>query len=342
MEGFSDPAGYGNAMTDSPPEAGAATRSLPVHRLEFPVDWPPEHVAAYLVAGTEPTLIDTGMAGESGRAALVAALGEFDLAIDDIAHLVLTHPHVDHLGQAGAVIEAGDPTVYVPAGVRQRFERDIDELRAAVERNARAAGLDGETLAAVVDRAAESLRRDRALLPSETVDAWIADGETLDIGGLRVEAIHTPGHQADHLCYRSTLEGERVLFSGDMAIQPFRSVAIHVGLDDGVDESIAAFYEALDRLLPLEIDRVFPGHGPVHGAYEESLNRSIASLDRLVETSLAALRDGASTAAAVADRRQGRDLVYLLPETVGALAYLEATGRAISTIDDGIRRYEPR
>lgn len=329
-------------MTDAPSDPGPPSLSLPIHRIEVPVAWPPEHVAAYLLAGPEPALVDTGMAGDRCRAALRTALEDHGLGVADIDHLVLTHPHVDHLGQASTAIEAGDPTVYVPAGVEGRFARAADDLRDAVEKNARAAGLSDEALGEVVDRSVESLRRDRSLLPPEAVDTWVADGQTIDLAGVSLEAIHTPGHQADHLCYRTTLDGERLLFSGDMAIKPFRSVAIHVGLDDGVEEGIGAYYSALDRLDDLDVDQVFPGHGPVHREFTAAVTRSERSLDRLLETCLAALRDGATTAAAVADRRQGRDLVYLLPETVGALAYLEATGRAISHLDSGTRRYDPR
>lgn len=342
MEGLSGTTGYRRSMTDSPVDTGIATRTLPVSRLEFPVDWPPGHVAAYLLTGEEPVLIDSGMAGEPGRETLLEALDEHGYPPAEIEHLVLTHPHVDHLGQAATVIEAGDPTVYAPAGVERRFSRDTDDLARAVTRNATAAGLSGDLRDSVVERATESLRRDRSLLPSDAVDAWVEDGQTVEIGDVTLRAIHTPGHQADHLCYETRFDDERVLFSGDMAIKPFRSVAIHVGLDDGVEESIGAFYRALDRLQGLEIDRVFPGHGPTHREYADSLDRSVASLDRLLETTVESLHNGATTAAEIADRRRGRELVYLLPETVGALAHLEADGRVTSHLADGVRHYQPK
>ncbi len=329
-------------MTDSSADSGVATCSFPVNRLEFPVDWPPGHVAAYLITDSEPVLIDAGMAGEPSRETLVASLDERGYAPAEIDHLVLTHPHVDHLGQAGAVIEAGDPTVYAPAGVEGRLSRDPDDLAKAVTRNATAAGLSGDQRDSVVERATASLRRDRSLLPPEVVDTWINDGQTIEVGDVALRAIHTPGHQADHLCYEAGIDDERVLFSGDMAIKPFRSVAIHVGLDDGVEESIGAFYRGLDRLQDLEIDRVFPGHGPAHREYDASLDRSVASLDRLLETTVESLHDGASTAAEVADRRSGRELVYLLPETVGALAHLEEGGRVTARLVDGVNHYDPQ
>lgn len=329
-------------MTDPSADARVATRSLPISRIEFPVDWPPGHVAAYLISGPEPVLIDSGMAGEPSRETLVDSLNEHGYVPADIDHLVFTHPHVDHLGQAGTVIEAGDPTVYAPAGVERRFSRDLDDLAGTVTRNATAAGLEGDQRDGVVERATESLRRDRSLLPPEAVDTWVEDGRTIEVGDVALRGIHTPGHQADHLCYETTIDGERVLFSGDMAIKPFRSVAIHVGLDDGVEESIGAFYRALDRLQDLEIDRVFPGHGPAHRDYADSLDRSVASLDRLLETTIESLHGGASTAADVAGRRRGRELVYLLPETVGALSHLEAGGRVTSRVANGVKYFDPK
>src|SRR4051794_37162823 len=44
-------------------------------------------------------------------------------------------------------------------------------------------------------------------------DEVIGDGHRLETGAFRLDAIHTPGHAANHLCYR--LDQENLLFSGD-------------------------------------------------------------------------------------------------------------------------------
>ncbi|WP_435078036.1 MBL fold metallo-hydrolase [Halococcus sp. AFM35] len=314
-------------------------RAVPVHRIEFDVDWPPGHVASYLIDCERPTLIDAGMPGSDAERRLREALAAIDYDLADIEQFVLTHPHVDHIGQARTVMVTADPTVYAPAGVRERFGRDTEDLAAAVRENATRAGLTGDDRDSAIEKAVESLERNRDLLPPESVDIWVEDGETLDIGGTPVGAIHTPGHQADHCCFFVDRGEERALVAGDMAIEPFRPVTLHTGLDSGVEEAIEAFYEALDRLASLDPDRVYPGHGPVHTDFGRVIERDRRSLDRMLDRTVEAL-DESRTAADIADQRAGaNDTTYILPEVVAALAHLEAAGRIEAELVDGVARY---
>jgi glyoxylase-like metal-dependent hydrolase (beta-lactamase superfamily II) len=318
-------------------------RAVPVHRIEFDVDWPPGHVVSYLIDCDEPTLVDCGMPGADCETRLRETLAGIGYDLADIDHLVLTHPHVDHIGQARTVVEAADPTVYAPAGVRERFARDADDLRRAVRENATAAGLTGDDLDGAVDMAVESLERNRDLLPAETVDVWVEGGETYDIGGTPVEVIHTPGHQADHCCFSVELGAERALVAGDMAIEPFRPVTLHAGLGRGVEDAIDAFYDALDRLERMDPDRIYPGHGPVHTDFERVIERDRRSLDRMLDRTVEQLDDDHRTAAAVAGARAGEnDSTYILPEVVAALTHLEAHGRIEADLVDGVARYHTR
>jgi glyoxylase-like metal-dependent hydrolase (beta-lactamase superfamily II) len=316
------------------------TETTDVHRIEIEVDWPPGHVAAYLIVAPEPILIDAGMAGEASAEEFREGITDAGLSVADIEHLVVTHPHVDHIGQVPAVLEAASPTVYAPAGAQERLERDADGLAANVRRNAREVGLKGEFLDTAVKRSVESLERNRELLDPARVDHWIEDGETISPGGIDLEAIHTPGHQADHLCYRTSLGGESLLFAGDIVLEPFRSVVIHTGMDDGVEDGVAAFYRSLDRLDDVDADRVYPGHGPVHERLREMLDRSRGSLDRMLDRAVEQASSGPVTALEVAEARAGeRQIHYVLPEVVGALHYLEDQGRLDSSLDDGVRWY---
>jgi glyoxylase-like metal-dependent hydrolase (beta-lactamase superfamily II) len=317
------------------------------HRIEFEVDWPPGHVACYVLRGEEPVLVDAGMPtddeSEHDRAAtLHDGLEAVGLELADVEHLLVTHPHVDHVGQVPAVLEAADPTVHAPAGVRERFAREVDALAERVRENARSAGLTGDQLDSAVDMATQSLRRDAELLPAARVDHWIADDERFTLGEHALHAVHAPGHQADHLCYELELDGENALLAGDMAMEPFRGVAIHDGLDDGVFEAFGAFYGAFDRLAELDVDRVYPGHGTVHGEFQSVLDRDRGSLDRRLAGVESALEDGVRTVPGVAVSIAGeRPVRYILPEAFSALAHLERVGRATVTVEDGVRCYDP-
>lgn len=320
--------------------------AVSVYRIEYDVDWPPGHVASYLIACDEPVLIDAGMPGSDSEDLLRETLATQGYELADIEHLVLTHPHIDHIGQVMTLIEAADPMVYAPSGIRERFARDLSSLEGTVRENATAAGFEGERLKAAIDRAVESLRRNRTHLPSETVDRWVDDGETISINGTPVGVIHTPGHQADHCCFLVEMAGENVLVSGDMAIEPFRPVVLNTGLDSGVENAIDAFYTALDRLASIEtdIDRVYPGHGPVHTDFDRVIERDRESLDRMLERTAQTLqKHDPKTAAEIATERTGdRDAMYVASEVVAALAHLESTGRIETTVSDGVTQYYSR
>lgn len=321
-------------------ELPSTSSQTAIHRIEIEVDWPPGHVAAYLIDGAEPILVDAGMEGEESAAEFETGLAEAGYSLSDIDHLVLTHPHVDHIGQVNAVRAAGSPTVYAPIGARARLSRDLDDLESTIRRHASRAGLRGEMLDAVVEQSVHSVERNRMLLDPDVVDVWIEDEETVSVGGFEFEAIHTPGHQADHLCYDVDIDGEQTLFSGDILLEPFRSVIIHTGLDDGVEEAVPAFFRALDRLDTLGSRRVLPGHGSAHDRLHEVAQRSRESIEEMLADAKAVVSEGDTTVLALAQERAGdRDFSYVLPEVYSALAHLEAEGEVSSRLEDGVKYY---
>lgn len=321
--------------------------SASVSRVPFEIDWPPGEVAAYLVRCDDIVLVDAGNPGDAAREELVDGLAALDVEPADIDHLVLTHGHPDHTGQTPAIIEAADPTVYAPAAVEDRLGRDLEDLRATVRRNTTAAGTAPDRLDTAVEWAVRDVEFSRGLLPADAVDVPIESGVPFEAGGVTFDPVHTPGHNAEHHVYIVNLDAERVAFSGDMAIRTFRPVLMHVGLDDGVRDAVPAFKRALDRLATRSVDRVFPGHGPVHREYDAAVAQSRESVERLLAATHEHLvvGDGDSAvgiARARLDESDARSLGYMLPETVAALAHLERTDRANSILDaDGVRRYEP-
>lgn len=309
-----------------------------IHRLEFDVQWPPGHVACYLVDGPEPILVDAAIPQQDG--VLEAAVSEHGYALGEIEHVLVTHPHIDHIGGVPEILDAAEPTVHVPASVLDRFEQDPQALGERVRGNCVEAGFTGDALETAVGMAVQSLERNAELLPVEVVDDPIRPGETTTVGDLTVDPVHLPGHQADHLSYATEIGGERVLLAGDMGIQAFRPVILHDGLDDGYRDAFDAFYTALDRMADLDVDRVHPGHGPVHDELGTIIDRDRSSLDNRLDRVVGLVEDGYEIAPAVADALAGdHDVNYLIPETMSALARLEATGRLETERTDGVRRY---
>jgi glyoxylase-like metal-dependent hydrolase (beta-lactamase superfamily II) len=312
--------------------------SVSVHRIEFDIPWPPDTAYAYLVDAEEPVLIDAGSPGEQATQTLRGGLSEAGYELADIEHLFVTHPHTDHDGQAATIIETADPTVYALDSVRKRLAREDADLAGVVRANASEVGVpDPET---EVDRAVDSLRRNRNCLPPEHIDVELAPGESIDAGGVDFEAIHVPGHQANQAAFRH----DGVLFAGDTAVEPFRPAALHVGLDRGCYAAVDAFNEGLDALAAIapDIDRVYPGHGPVFEDLEGVVDRDRESLEALAEDCRDALADlGEASAYEVTTERVEKleNREYTVFESVGALARLERQGAIESTLDGDVRRY---
>lgn len=108
--------------------------------------------------------------------------------------------------------------------------------------------------------------------PAPFVDMRIDDGEMLAVGGLRLQAIHTPGHTADSMCLRV---GDR-LFTGDTLL--FGAT----GRTDLPSGDAGALYDSLfDRILRLDPDlKIFPAHD-YQGGGSATIGQELATNPRL-------------------------------------------------------------
>ena len=89
-------------------------------------------------------------------------------------------------------------------------------------------------------------------------DQVLADGEAIEGDGWALEAVATPGHTSNHLCFALAGEGADagVLFTGDHVMGWSTTV---IAPPDG---DMTEYFASLDRLLARD-DRVyFPAHGP--------------------------------------------------------------------------------
>jgi glyoxylase-like metal-dependent hydrolase (beta-lactamase superfamily II) len=81
----------------------------------------------------------------------------------------------------------------------------------------------------------------------------IAAGDVVELGGLRLEVQHTPGHTPGHCCFRT----DAFVLSGDLVF------AGSIGRSDFANSSPADMQTSLRRFLELPDELpVWPGHGP--------------------------------------------------------------------------------
>jgi glyoxylase-like metal-dependent hydrolase (beta-lactamase superfamily II) len=85
------------------------------------------------------------------------------------------------------------------------------------------------------------------------VDRKLRDGALIEATEFRLQAIHTPGHASNHLCF--LLEEERMLFSGDHIMQ---GSTVVISPPDG---NMAVYLESLAKVRALRLRSIAPGHG---------------------------------------------------------------------------------
>lgn len=98
-------------------------------------------------------------------------------------------------------------------------------------------------------------RADAAFDPDYRPDRVLADGETISGEGWTLEAVATPGHTSNHLCFALPETG--AMFTGDHVMGWSTSV---VSPPDG---DMTAYLASLQKLYEREQDAIyFPAHGP--------------------------------------------------------------------------------
>lgn len=85
-------------------------------------------------------------------------------------------------------------------------------------------------------------------------DEEIADGTVFPAGDDMLQAMHTPGHRFDHLCF--LLRKRRTLFAGDLIS------GITTNVIAPPDGDMLDYINSLTRLQEIEIAEIVPAHGP--------------------------------------------------------------------------------
>lgn len=166
-----------------------------------------------------------------------------------LKYIILTHAHIDHIVQVGELQDICGGKVVI-------HEKDAPLLGDEV--------LNGSVMFGSDKRYREA-------------DILVKDGDMLEIGSVRLEFIHTPGHTPGSMCIKATElmneasdagvlgteasagtgAGTCCIFTGDTL---FRRGVGRTDLGAGDSRQLA---KSLSRLMELQDDlTVYPGHGP--------------------------------------------------------------------------------
>ncbi len=176
----------------------------------------------YIIGRGEVAIIDPGPLIDDHLAAILAATkGE------RITHIFVTHTHGDHAPLAAPLKKHTDAIVLgcapAPAAIGPSHEEE----------------------------------HDIGYCP----DRILQDGDRIEGPGWALEAVHTPGHTATHLCF--AWAERNILFPGDHVMGWSTTI---VSPPDG---DMAAYMQSLDKLEARPESLYYPTHGaPIENAHE--------------------------------------------------------------------------
>ena len=169
----------------------------------------------------EGALIDPG--DEAARIALAVEQTEIE-----IGSIILTHSHIDHVGAVADLADEYSCPVLLHAEAEQMLQN--------------------------VQQQAVMMGVKFGRVPQ--VDRYIGTEETLQVGGVSLKSLYTPGHAPGHLAFY--IEEEGAVISGDAVF------AGSIGRTDLPGGNMGVLMESIrEQILTLPDEtRLYPGHGP--------------------------------------------------------------------------------
>ena len=171
----------------------------------------------YIIGNKNIAVIDPGPIDNDHFNAIMKATSE-----QKITHILLTHNHNDHSPLAKKLKSETGAKIYYKN--LSNVELAQDDFEEGYDRN-----VEG--------------------------DIELNDGDKIETNEWSIEAIHTPGHTSNHICY--ALLDENILFSGDHVMG--WSTTVIVPPDGDMEDYIIS----LEKLLSRREEKFFPTHGPI-------------------------------------------------------------------------------
>ncbi|MEQ1509055.1 MAG: MBL fold metallo-hydrolase [Sphingopyxis sp.] len=200
------------AETTAPPMRAAI---IPVTQLQQ------NCTLLWCTATNKAALVDPG--GDLPK--LKAAIAQAGVTLEKI---LITHGHIDHCGEAGALAKELGVPIEGPQAEDRFWIARLDE-------DGRAYGVNGSVF---------------------EPDRWLEHGDTVQMGNLVLDVIHCPGHTPGHVVFYH--EPSKLAIVGDVLFQG------SIGRTDFPRGNHGdLIYAITTRLWPLGNDTLFiPGHGP--------------------------------------------------------------------------------
>ena len=343
-----------------------------VLRMQLPIALPGlAHINTYAIVGKQGiAIVDPGLPGPKSWKALETRLKSAGLKTKHVSHVLITHSHPDHFGNAGRLAKESDAAIVTHRAFRLTWnpnsahqctmDDDCDDPEHAHPDAGQEAlpapradfgatppwGGDPfipsmkKGVSYRILRSASNSSVLGRFFPMPKPAARLRNNDAVRLGDRDWFAVHTPGHTLDHLCLWNPEDG--TFISGDHVLP---TITPHIsGIGTGRD-SLGSFFTSLDLVAALPgVRNVLPAHGhpftDLAGRCNDIKEHHHERLDRLRK---AFVSDGASTVEDFSHHlfRKERWGSMASSETYAHLVHLEVTGKAERQTDgNGVAHFE--
>lgn len=221
-------------------------------------------IASYLIKGDKRiAIVDPGFPSSFPIIKENIKLNGFD--ITNIDYILLTHFHLDHSGSTGLIIKDSPKTKVM---IHRRSSFYVKNFFKIVGGARMVFGID------LMRKFGESLE-----VPGENVIS-IDNEDEIDLGGIKLKVVYTPGHSSDSVSYFE--EKSASLIIGDAACIQYPALN-HVMIPAGSPPIFDLVEEisTLNRLKSLHIERILlPHYGVIENSNSEFFERNINAIEK--------------------------------------------------------------
>jgi glyoxylase-like metal-dependent hydrolase (beta-lactamase superfamily II) len=312
--------------------------SVPVPIIGNPL----RYVLSYLIEHDSGfVMVDPGWNHADSWQALTTGLAECEIPLSAVTAVLITHVHPDHHGQSGKVRELSGAWVGMHPAEDAFLEMQGNR------------GMMNDGMAAYLhwcgaptahlDELIASRREVGSVEPMVRADRMLEHGDLIDVPGLALRAVWTPGHTPGHLCFHD--ETHDLLLTGDHVLP---RITPNVSSYDMTSNPLDDYLASLAKLRGIQPREVLPAHeyrftgldSRLDDLAEHHRERLAETLDILVGAGPSGLTSW-QTATGVTWSRAWSDLVSFqrqaaVGEVLSHLRQLQSRGLTSEADKDGV------
>jgi len=229
----------------------------------------------YLVVDNESALVEVGSSIQIPD--ILDAVSRLGYDIKKLSYIIPTHVHSDHAGGAGHLAQLLPEARVVAHPRAARLLADQSIIDRMLQSRKAVFGADAD----------ERFGGMRAIAEKRFV--LVENGSAIDLGNRQLSAIHTPGHDPNHLCFMDSKS--RGLFCGDALGGYFSESKIRMpACVPGSDPD--AIVQSIDKLKQVNPALLFFSHGGTTADASRIIQVALTDEDQFAETTLKGMQAG--------------------------------------------------